>query len=101
MEGLKMGGQHGTKNTEELLNLVKVMALAVLAEVKKDGWQPTDLGAFLKSPEFEAALGPALQDAPVAAQELAELDFFDGLKLARYGYGVMDEILAVLKTTVK
>ncbi len=96
-----MGGQFGTANTEEVLNVVKVACLAVLAEAKKDGWQPKDLGAFLKSAEFEAALAPALKDVEKVPMELAELDFFDGLRLARYGYGVMDDVLDALKGAVK
>ncbi len=96
-----MGGQYGTQNAEELLFLVKVACLAILAEVKKDGWQPKDLGAFLKSPAFEAALAPALKDANLAVQELTELDFFDGLRLARFGYGVMDDVLDALKEAAK
>jgi hypothetical protein len=96
-----MGGQYGTKNTEELLYAVKVAVLAVVREAQKDGWQPKDLGAFLKSPEFEAALAPALSDVGVVGNELMEVDFFDGLRLARYCYGIMDEVLDELKSGVK
>ena len=96
-----MAGTYGTKNTEELLELVRVMSIAILEEVKKDGWQPKDLGAFLKSAKLEAVLAPAVKDAAVAVQELAELDFFDGLALAKYGYGIMDEVLAALKGVAK
>lgn len=96
-----MGGQYGTQNTEELLTLVKVMVLATLAEVTKDGFQPKDLGAFLKSPEFEAALGPAVAEIQLAPLELTELDFFDGLHLARHAYACMDDVLDALKVAVK
>ena len=96
-----MGGQFGTANTEEVLNVVKVAVLAVLQEAKRDGWQPKDLGAFLKSSAFEAALAPALKDVGLVPAELTELDFFDGLRLARYGYGVMDDVLDALKGAIK
>ena len=96
-----MGGKYGTANSEEILTLVKVAALAILKEVKKDGYQPKDLGAFLKSPEFEGALAPALKDAELVPSEVTELDFFDGLRLARFGYNVMDEIIDALKVAVK
>ena len=96
-----MGGQHGTQNTEDFLTLAKIVAVAILKEVQKDGWQPSDLGAFLKSPDFEAALVPAVKDAHLVPQELSELDLFDGLKLAKFAYGVMDDILDEIKSTVK
>lgn len=92
-----MGGQYDTKGVEEVMTVVKVAVLAVLTAVKKDGWQPSDLGAFLKSPDFETALVPALKDAVEIPLELAELDFFDDLHLARAGYNMMGEVVAALK----
>lgn len=96
-----MGGQFGTANTEEVLTVIKAAVVAVLREAKRDGWQPKDLGAFLKSADFEAALAPALKDIEKVPAELTELDFFDGLRLARFGYGVMDDVLDELKQAVK
>ncbi len=43
------------KATEEELNLVKVVIVAVLQEAQKTGWSWLNLMAFLKSPAFEAA----------------------------------------------
>lgn len=96
-----MAGKYGTKETKELLNVVKVVALSIVKEVKKDGFQPKDLAAFLKDPAFDAAVKPALEGIGEVVPEVTELDFFDGLDLGKYGYAVMDEILEALKGVVK
>lgn len=92
-----MAGKYGTKETQELLYATKVAILAVVRESKKDGWQVTDLGAFLKSAEFETAIGPALEGVEVVPEELAELDFRDDLALGRYAYGVVMDIVQELR----
>ena len=96
-----MSGKYGTKETQDLLDLVKVTAICILKEVKKDGFQPADLGAFLKSADFEAALKPALENVALVPVELTELDLWDDLALAKYGYGVWQEVQAELKAVVK
>lgn len=96
-----MGGKYGTKETIEVIVLGKVVTLAILAEVKKDGFQMQDLGAFLKSPEFEAAVRPAVENIDLVGPELAELDFFDGLALGKAAYAAADEVLAAIKAAVK
>lgn len=97
-----MGGQHGTKETEDCLYLAKVVALNVLREVKRDGFQVTDLGAFLKSAEFEKAVTLALENVDLVKNEVAELDFFDGLHLGRYAYLMAMDILGEIRSlTVK
>ncbi len=88
-----MGGQYGTKETKDWLYLSKVVALCIIREVQKDGFQVADIGAFLKSGEFEGALREALKDTNKVQDEIAELDFFDGIELARYAYSTADDIL--------
>ncbi len=94
-----MGGKYGTKETQELLYLVKCVALPIVREAKKDGWQASDLGAFLKSAEFEEALGPAFEGVEGVANELTELDLRDDLALGRYVYGVVTDIIEELKAS--
>ncbi len=96
-----MSGKFGVKATEEVLKLTKVMALAVLAEVAKDGWQVSDLGAFLKSPDFEAALKPVVTDLGLVPAELTELDLWDDLELGKNVYATVQEIIAALKKLPK
>lgn len=96
-----MGGKHGTKETAECLYLVKVVALTVIREVKRDGFQVTDLGAFLKSAEFETALTAALTGVDEVPAELAELDLRDDLALGRAVYGVVTDVVQELRAAPK
>lgn len=92
-----MSGQFGVKNCKEVMELVKVVAVSIVGAVKADGFQIEDLMGFIKSPEFEAAIGPALADIKVVPDELKEMDLFDGLQLARAGYDLVGAVVAALK----
>lgn len=92
-----MAGKYGIKNCKEVMELVKVVSLSMIGAIKVDGFQVDDLMSFLKSPEFEAAIGPALEDIKLVPEELKELDFFDGIALARSGYDLASQIIAALK----
>ncbi len=92
-----MAGTYGVENTKEVLTLAKVVALAVVKEAKKDGFQIADLGAFLKSPEFEAALVPALADIQLVPQEMGELGLIDGVALGRAAYEMVQEVMEALR----
>jgi hypothetical protein len=83
-----MAGQYGVKETLEVWKCAKAAIFAIVREAKRDGFQPTDMAAFLKSPEFEAAVSPALQGVEQVPAELGELDIFDDLALARTVYGL-------------
>jgi hypothetical protein len=96
-----MAGQYGTKETQELLYLVKCIALPIVREVKKDGFQKTDLLAFLKSAEFEKALEPAIAGADAVPSELGELDLRDNLALGRYAYDTVMDIVEEIRATTK
>lgn len=94
-----MGGKFGTKNSKEVLTLGKVVTQVILQEVRKDGFQPKDLTAFLKSPAFEAAVKPAVEEIDLVDDELTELDFFDGLDLSKHVYACVSDIIDTLKAT--
>lgn len=79
-------GQYGIKETCEVLNLVAEIGVAIIKEVKKDGFQPQDLGAFLKSPEVDALIAPALDKIEQVPLEMGELGFLDGVQLAKFVY---------------
>lgn len=51
----------------------------------------------MKSPEFEAALQPALADLSDVALEVAELDFSDGVDLAKHAYSCADDMLDAVR----
>ncbi len=92
-----MAGKYGVQETKDVIALAQVVAIAIIVEIKKDGFQIADLGAFLKSPDFEAALGPALENISLVPAEVTELDVFDGLSLARAGYELATSVIAELK----
>ncbi len=96
-----MAGKYDVHNTEELLTLVKLATISILQAIAKDGFQPKDLAAFLKSGTFEAAIAPALKDAHLVIPELSELDMWDGVQLAKFAYGQMDDILTEIKLAGK
>ena len=86
----------GIKETKEVLDLVEAIGVAVATEVKKDGFQPKDLAAFLKSDEFMAKVGPAMDKVEQVPAELADLNFIESIQLARHGYSGMERILEAL-----
>ena len=96
-----MGGKYGVKETKEVVTLAEVVTVAILQEVKKDGFQVADLGAFLKSADFEKAVAPALQGIENVPAELTELDLFDGLELGKHTYGMVQNVLGVMKAGAK
>lgn len=58
------------KETKEIVELVSEILKPILVEVKRDGFQPKDLGAFLSSPGFQAAILPALSGISEVSAEL-------------------------------
>lgn len=90
----------GVKETKEVINLAKVITVIILKEVSKDGFQYRDLGAFITSPDFEAALAPAIQGIEKVGLELVDLDFFETLDLAKHVYSSSMDILDELKKVV-
>jgi hypothetical protein len=87
----------GIKNIKEVLVLIKVILLSILKEVSKDGFQWEDLTAFLKSPDFEVALKPAIDDIQKVGAEALDVDFFEGVSLGKQIYSIIMECLDVFK----
>lgn len=89
------------KSTEACLDVAKVVATEVIKAVMADGFQWTDLGAYLKSDAFQAAVAkavPAVSNVPV---EVASLGLMDDLELARYAYNFATDVVAAFKTQAK
>lgn len=70
------------KNLKEVLDLCFAIALPILRESKKDGFQYTDLFAFLSSPEFQASVMPALEGVTEIPVELKDFTTEEGFELA-------------------
>ncbi|MCP3681737.1 MAG: hypothetical protein GY861_03515 [bacterium] len=84
----------GIKETKEVMALVKAIAIPILKEVKKDGFQPQDILAFIGSPGFTAALQPAISGITQVPAEVADISVMEGLELGKYVYDIVQEIMA-------
>ncbi len=83
-----------TKETIDILYVAKVVTLSIVREITKDGFQAKDLGAFVKSGEFEKALVEAVNGADKVPDELSHIGLTDGLVLARYMYSFASDVIA-------
>jgi hypothetical protein len=67
-----------------ILKLAFDIAVPILIEAKKDGFQVTDLLAFLSSPEFREELGPSLKDISAVPAEISDLSLEEGFELVGF-----------------
>lgn len=82
----------GTKNTKEVIKLAIETVKPIVQAIKKDGFQPADLIAFLKSEGFHEALKPALDDVYMIVPELTTLNFFEIMSLLKFVFSELKEI---------
>jgi hypothetical protein len=66
---------------KSLISLVFSMAIPILKEIKKDGYQWSDLLAFIKSDEFSKYFSEALGDIKDLPAELRDIDIEEGFEL--------------------
>ena len=96
-----MAGKYGVKETKDVATLGKVVTVAILKEAAKDGFQWGDLGAFLKSPDFEKAVAEAVVGIEVVPSEMAELGVLDSVELGKHVYGCTMEVVDAFKALTK
>lgn len=88
----------GINETKEVITLAGFIASHIIREIKKDGFQYTDLASFLKSDDFDAVLKPAVEGMSAVPVELTDLNFFEGVALSKHAYDVfVEEIIDALK----
>lgn len=93
-----MAGKYGVEESKDVLDFaIGVVAKEIVKEIKRDGFQVTDLGAFLKSPEFETKLAQALDGIQLVPSEMTEVDLFDGINLGRHAYGLIVDLMEEIK----
>lgn len=92
-----MGGKYGVQATESVVDLVMVVATAIVQEAQQTGWKWSDLPAFLKSPKLEEALKPVIATAVNVPAEVTELDVFDDIELGKHVYGAVQALVAEIK----
>jgi len=74
----------GTQNIKELVVLNTAIMIPIMQAIGKDGFQPTDLFAFLGSEEFKKAVGPAVKDIGQVYAEAKNIDLTEGLDLGAF-----------------
>ena len=76
--------------------LIFIMAIAIWREAKKDGFQWTDLFAFLSSEDFKLKIGPVVTEMPEMTTEFKNFSVSNGFDIARLsvdlGQQIYDEV---------
>lgn len=85
------------KNFKEVINLAFIIVIAILKEVKKDGFQVSDLFVFLASPEFQAAVKPAMEGIEELPAELKDMDVNEGFELSVSAIFYVKQIIEIYK----
>ena len=75
-----------------LIKLSVVIVLAIYKAAKVDGWQWTDLFAFLSSEEFKAQIGPTIQQMPNLSEDFKNFDGHKGFEIARIAVDIGEEL---------
>lgn len=76
----------GVENIKAAGRLLKFAGIAIAQEIAKDGFQPIDLLAPLKSNEFNAALQPVVKNYKELVIELSDISWQEGLDLVQGAY---------------
>ena len=87
----------GIKNIQEIQKLGEVVMISIVEEIAKDGFQKKDLLAFMRSPEFYKAIGPAVDDIGEIGSELADLDMAEIGILARESFETLMRLVEAFK----
>ncbi len=77
-----MSEKAGIKETVEVIELIGVVAGAIVRELRTDGLQLSDAVKIVMSPGFQAKLAEALSGIGSAPDELQDLSKFEVLDLA-------------------
>lgn len=82
---------------KELLGVLFDIAVPIIQESKKDGFQWTDIFAFMSSEQFKNEFGPMIKDLPLLGAEFSDFTVEEGFELAVYLMGKSKMIMDALK----
>lgn len=68
-----------------------------IIQLGKDGFQGDDIGEFLNDDKIVDSVLAAIKAAGQIPAEVVDIDFFEGISLARHGYAQFDRIIDELK----
>jgi len=77
------------KNTKEVLSLVFYIIKPIIREIKKDGFQFTDLVTFMGDEEFQQHLQDAINDVGGIPDEIRNFSLKEGFELSAF---LVDEV---------
>lgn len=82
---------------KQFLKLMVDIAVPIIVESKKDGFQWPDLFAFLSSEQFKADVGPALRDLPELGDEFSDFTLDEAFELAMFILVQSKDLMAAMK----
>lgn len=82
---------------ENVIGLCFSMIAPILKEIKKDGFQPQDIVAFMDSPDFKAHTETLANDYTQIPDELKNLSLLDDIQLAFLGYKEIKALVDIIK----
>lgn len=85
---------------KSVLGLCFSIVAPILKEYRKDGFQYTDLLAFLGSEEFKNNIAPTIQGIPDIGAEFKDFTAEEGFELAGFALDQCKLIFEALKKTV-
>lgn len=87
----------GVKETKDIVTLGKVVTVHLVQQICKDGFQWSDIGQMLQSPELAAAVQEAVDGFEKVPGEVSDIGLLDGLELGKHFYTCGMEVVAALK----
>lgn len=89
-----MSDKKGVDNVKEVLELMFLIVTPILEEIKKDGFQPSDLLAFLDDPAFRDHLVAAVVNINELPSEIKNIGMLETFELGRF---LINEIRGIIK----
>lgn len=87
----------GINSLKNLIGLSFSLVTPIVKEVKKDGFQPTDLIAFIDSEDFKGHVKKLTEDWRDIPSEIKDLNAIEGVELGYYIYGEVRDLISAIR----
>jgi hypothetical protein len=87
----------GNQELKEIVSLAFSMIIPIVQEAKRDGFQASDLIAFVDSEDFKSQLQLALKDVRQIVPEVLDLDFEEAFDLSAHVLNQVKMLVIELK----
>jgi hypothetical protein len=88
--------ERGITNIVEVITLVFVIVKVLLVEIRRDGFQLSDIFVFLSSEDFKAAIGPAVKDITEIKDEIKDFSLAEGFEIVNIILSHTKDIIHIL-----